>query len=447
VTCHNETRKTGGLSLATFDVARAGQDAEVAERVIRKLQAGLMPPPTLPRPDEAAHAALVAALERTVDAAAAAKPNPGVRTFQRLNRPEYARAIQDLLALEVDAGSWLPLDQKSANFDNIADVQALSPTLLEGYLNAAAAISSMAIGDRNAPTVDHSYTRPGYVSQHPWDHVAGAPYGTRGGMVVKHVFPADAQYVFEIALNSGNSAWFEDLDISVNGERVALLEYETGPAGSADGRGGRLIRTGPILIRAGQQRVAAAFVKRFEGPYEDLIRPHDWSFAGGGSGGPGITTLPHVRDLIIKGPYKTTGISETLTRQRIFTCRPTTPGEERPCAQQIVSRLGGEAYRRPLTPGEIDRLMPFYDRASSGAGGASGSGGFETGIRRARPKADSRAVCAARSKRCWRARISSSVSKRNRRRRDPARRTASRMSISRPGSRSSSGERFPIRNC
>src|SRR5438046_273847 len=147
VTCHNETRKTGGLSLATFDVARAAQDAEVAEKVIRKLQAGLMPPPTLPRPDAAAQAALVTALETTVDAAAVAKPNPGVRTFQRLNRPEYARAIGDLLGLHVDAGNWLPNDQKSANFDNIADVQALSPTLLEAYLNAASAISAMAVGD------------------------------------------------------------------------------------------------------------------------------------------------------------------------------------------------------------------------------------------------------------------------------------------------------------
>src|SRR5947208_4311911 len=157
VTCHNETRKTGGLSLATFDVAEAGRNADVSERMIRKLQAGLMPPPAAARPDAAAQAALIAALEINVDAAALAKPNPGIRTFQRLNRPEYSRAIRDLLALDVDASNWLPLDQKSANFDNIADAQALSPTLLEAYLNAAAAISDMAFGDRNAPAVDHRY--------------------------------------------------------------------------------------------------------------------------------------------------------------------------------------------------------------------------------------------------------------------------------------------------
>src|SRR2546427_10041492 len=377
VTCHSEPRKTGGLSLAAFDVARAAQNADVAERMIRKLQAGYMPPPLAPRPDAETQAALVAALETTVDVAAAAKPNPGVRTFQRLNRPEYARVVRELLGLDVDAGNWLPLDTKSANFDNIADAQTLSPTLLEAYLNAAAAISSMAVGDRNASTVDSTYTAPGYLSQHPWDHVEGAPYGTRGGMVVDHVFPADAEYVFEIAIVSGSNARFEDIDVSINGERIALLEYEPGPAGSADGRGGRAVRTEPIVVRAGQHRVAAAFVRKVDGPYEDLIRPHDWSFAGGGSGGPGITTLPHVRDLTIKGPYRITGMSETPSRQKIFTCRPTMPGEEKPCARQIVSRLGGDAYRRPLTASEIDRLMPFYEK------GAVKGGGFEGGVRAA----------------------------------------------------------------
>ena len=372
--CHNDTRKSGGLSLAAFDVAGAAQNTDVAEKVIRKLQAGMMPPPLSPRPDAATHAALVTTLETTIDAAAAAKPNPGIRTFQRLNRPEYARAVHDLLGLDVDAGSWLPLDQKSANFDNIADVQALSPTLLEAYLNAASAISLMAVGDRNAPAIDHTYTNAGYLSQHPWDHVDGAPYGTRGGMVVNHVFPADAEYVFELAVNSGSNARFEDIDVSINGERVALVEYESGPAGGADGRGARIVRTEPVLVRAGQQRVAAAFVRRLEGPYEDLIRPHEWSFAGGGAGGPGITTVPHLRDLIIKGPSKTTGISETSSRQKIFSCRPTGSGEERPCARQIVARLGGEAYRRPLTAGEIDRLMPFYEKGAA-------KGGFEGGIR------------------------------------------------------------------
>jgi len=376
VGCHNDKLKTGGLSLEAFDVSRAAEHAETSEKVIRKLQAGLMPPPLAARPDAATQKTLIAAVETTVDAAAAAKPNPGVRTFQRLNRPEYARAIKDLLTLNVDAGNWLPLDQKSANFDNIADAQTLSPTLLEAYLNAAAAISRMAVGDRHASAVDSIYTAPGYVSQHPWDHVDGAPFGTRGGLVIDHVFPADAEYVFEVTLNSGSNARFEDIDISIDGERVALLEYETQPAGGADGRGARGVRTEAILVRAGQHPVAAAFVRRFEGPYEDLIRPHDWSFAGGGSGGPGITTLPHIRDLIIKGPFKVTGISDTPSRQKIFTCRPTLPNEEQPCARQIIARLGAEAYRRPLGGDEVDRLLPFYETGAA-------KEGFEGGVRTA----------------------------------------------------------------
>jgi hypothetical protein len=374
--CHSDKGKAGGLSLAAFDVAHAAQTPEVAEKMIRKLQAGFMPPPLAPRPDAATYAALITALESDVDTAAAIKPNPGGRTFQRLNRPEYARAVRDLLALDVDAGAWLPLDSKSANFDNIADAQALSPTLLEAYLNAASAISRMAVGDRNAPTVDSTYASPGYLSQHPWDHVEGAPYGTRGGSVVEHVFPADAEYVFEVDLVSGSNARFEDIDISIDGERVALIEYETGPAGGADGRGAVPMRTEPILIRAGQHLVAAAFVRKAEGPYEDLIRPHDWSYAGGGSGGPGITTLPHLRDLIIKGPYRVTGISETASREKIFSCRPTSAAEERPCARQILTRLASDAYRRPITSGELDRLTPLFDKAAA-------KGGFEAGVRSA----------------------------------------------------------------
>jgi hypothetical protein len=375
-TCHNDKARIAGLSLANFDMARAADDAELAERMIRKLQAGMMPPPGVARPDPAAYAALIAALETTIDTAAAVSPDPGGRTFQRLNRAEYKRSVRDLLGLEVNPGDWLPLDQMSANFDNIADEQPLSPTLLEAYLNAASAISRMAIGDRDAPVIDHSYTSPIYVSQHPWDHVDGAPYGTRGGMVVDHVFPADAEYVFDLTFASGDNARFEDIDVSINGERVALLQWEQEPAAAADGRGGRSLRTDPILVRAGQHRVAAAFIKRTDGPYEDLIRPHDWSFAGGGSGGSGITTLPHLRDLVISGPYNATGISETPTRARIFTCRPTVAAEERPCARQILSRLASDAYRRPLQPGELDRLMPFFEKNAA-------KDGFEGGVRAA----------------------------------------------------------------
>ena len=375
VGCHNERRKdtAGGLALENFDVAKAAEHGAIAEKMIVKLQAGMMPPATARRPDPATYAALINALETTVDAAAAARPNPGRRTFPRLNRAEYARAIRELLNLDVDASKWLPLDTMSANFDNIADEQALSPTLLEAYLNAASDISKMAIGDRTARAIDNTYTNPSYMSQHAWDHIEGAPYGTRGGMVITHVFPADGEYSFEITLNAGDNARYEDIDISVDDERVALLAYEAGPAGGADGRGATPVMTEPVLIRAGQHKVSAAFVRRTEGPYEDLIRPHDWSFAGGGSGGGGITVLPHLRDLIIRGPYKTTGISQTPSRAKIFSCRPTSHDEEVKCAREIVTRLATEAFRRPVALRETDRLMPFFQKGAE-------KGGFDAGV-------------------------------------------------------------------
>jgi hypothetical protein len=251
----------------------------------------------------------------------------------------------------------------------------LSPTLLDSYLNAAGDISRMAVGDKNAPSIDKTYTNQTYVSQHPWDHVDGAPYGTRGGMVVDHVFPADGEYVLEVTFTNGDNARFEDVDISVDGQRVALLAFENGPQIAADGSGATPLFTDPILVKAGQHKVAAAFVRRADGPYEDLIKPHEWSNAGGGSGGGGITTLPQLRDVVIRGPSKTTGISMTPSRKKIFSCRPTSSSaDERACARQIVTRLGGEAYRRPLTAAEIDRLMPFFDREAA-------KNGFEAGVR------------------------------------------------------------------
>ncbi|MEO7158478.1 MAG: DUF1587 domain-containing protein, partial [Vicinamibacterales bacterium] len=281
VGCHSDRNKdrAGSLSLASWDIAKAGPQADVTERMIRKLQAGMMPPPGMPRPEPAVYQNFIRTLETTVDLHARANPNPGGRTFQRLNRPEYARAVKDLLDLEVVSGKWLPLDTMSANFDNIADEQALSPTLLESYLNAAADISRMAVGDKSAPSIDTTYTNPTYMSQHPWDHVDGAPFGTRGGIVVEHVFPADGEYQFEMTFNSGENTRFEDIDISIDGQRVALVQYELINVAGADGRGQTPLRTEPILVKAGQHKIAAAFVKKIDGPYEDLIRPHDWSYA------------------------------------------------------------------------------------------------------------------------------------------------------------------------
>jgi hypothetical protein len=375
VRCHSEPRLRGNLSLRDFDIATAPENAEVVERMIRKLRAGMMPPPGARAPAGDTLLQLVEALESTLDAAAQRNPNPGGRTFQRLNRREYEYAVLGLLDLTIDAGDWLPLDQMSANFDNIADVQSLSPMLLEAYLNAAADISRMAVGDRNASAVNVNYRRSPYQSQHPWDRVEGAPYGTRGGIVVEHVFPADGTYQFGMTFNSGRGTRFEDIDVSVDGQRVALLAY-TRSGEAADGRGGGALWTGPVFVGAGQHKVSAAFVRRFDGPYEDLIRPHDWSLAGGGSGGDGITTLPHLQDLIVGGPVEATGISNTPTRDKLFTCRPTRPAEEEPCARQTIQRLASAAYRRPVHDDEVDGMMRFYVEGQE-------VGGFEEGVRSA----------------------------------------------------------------
>jgi uncharacterized protein DUF1592/uncharacterized protein DUF1588/uncharacterized protein DUF1587/uncharacterized protein DUF1595/uncharacterized protein DUF1585/cytochrome c len=375
VRCHSDSRLRGNLTLEGFDIGEAADNAEVIERMIRKVRAGMMPPPGARAPEGDTLAQFAGQLEAVMDAAARRSPNPGGRTFQRLNRPEYGQAIRDLLSLDVEPGDWLPLDQMSANFDNIADVQSLSPLLLESYLNAAADISRMAVGDRDAPSINVNYKNSQYRSQHPWDHVEGAPYGTRGGIVVEHVFPADGMYTFGMTFSAGRNTRFEDIDISIEGDRVALMAY-TRSGEAADGRGGGAMWTEPIFVRAGQRFVSAAFIRRSDGPYEDLIRPHDWSMAGGGSGGAGVTTLPHLQDFIVGGPHEVTGLSDTPSRNQIFVCRPTAPAEEEGCARQIVERLANRAYRRPVTDAEIDGILGFYEAGLS-------RGGFERGIREA----------------------------------------------------------------
>jgi hypothetical protein len=386
--CHNSASLSGNLSLDSFDVSAPEAAAEIAEKMVRKLRAGMMPPPGVPRPPEEDLDALATHLESRLDESWQRHPNPGRRTFQRLNRAEYESAIRDLLALEVKAGDYLPPDTKSANFDNIADAQMLSATLLEGYLRGASEISRLAIGDPKATAREATYKVTRWVSQ--TEHVEGAPYGTRGGISVVHNFPADGRYLFRIsfhhettgALHGSGQATLhtsqdnlEQIEISVNGERAALLPIDRWMHVS-DPNGVNL-RTEPILVRAGPQRVSAAFLKTFEGPVQDLIRPHDWSIASTSiADAYGMTSLPHLRDLAITGPYDPTGVSETPSRRKIFTCRPASPEEELACAESIVSRLGSQAYRRPLAPRDLEPLMSLY------LAGAK-DGGFEAGIRTA----------------------------------------------------------------
>jgi cytochrome c553 len=378
-TCHDDEAKTGGLTLEHFDAATIDQHADVAEKMIRKLRAGMMPPPTVKdRPDNATLNAFAASLETRIDQAAALHPNPGRRSFQRLNRAEYGRAIHDLLDIDVDVNAFLPADTVSHGFDNIADVQSFSPTLMQGYLSAASKIASVALGDRTASPTEATYKVPRTESQ--MRHVEGTPWGTRGGLSVTHTFPADGDYTFRIMLHSvptgqlyGSTVRGEQIEVAINGERVALIPINYRMS-EQDPNGMNLV-TPRIHVNAGPQHVTAAFIQHFDGPIDDLLSPQDYTLADTQIGdGYGVTTLPHVRDFSITGPFKVTGVSDTPSRRRIFACRPTEPSEEAPCAMAILKRLTSQAYREPASSGDVEPLMKFYNQGRK-------DGDFESGIR------------------------------------------------------------------
>ena len=387
VRCHNDRTRSGNMSLEGFAVAAADEHPALAEQMVRKLRAGMMPPAGARRPDDDALTGLATALEARLDARAAVAPNPGRRSFQRLNRAEYERSIRDLLALEIDAGSYLPPDTKSANFDNIADAQLLSPTLMNGYLRAASDISRLAVGDPSASPIETAYKVTRWMSQR--EQVEGAPYGSRGGTSVVHTFPADAEYIFRVSFHhettgdlfgAGRGALHtvdspEQIEISVDGERAALLDIDRWMhVSDPDGVN---LWTDPIRVSAGPHRISAVFVRRFDGPAQDLISPHEWSLSSTSvANAYGFTSLPHLRDFAVRGPFDATGVSDTPSRGRIFSCRPATSADARACAQTIVGRLGGAAYRRPLTPDTIQGLMALYDAGEA-------EGGFEPGVRMA----------------------------------------------------------------
>ena len=382
VTCHSDRRRVGNLSLASFDFATVADSMPmVAEKMIGKLRAGMMPPPGRRRPGGDTMDALTFALERLMDARARAEPNPGSRAFQRLNRPEYERSVLELLGLEVDASSWLPLDTRSANFDNLADVQMPSATVLDAYLDAASEIARLAIGDPRATPSSSSYRVPRLASQ--LERVDGAPPGTRGGPAVAHTVPADGEYVFVPTLHAtptgqlfgSTSPFDEQIEIAVDGERVALLDVDRGMSQSDPN--GMDLRTPPIPVRAGPHRVSATFVRRFEGPVNDVLAPIGHSIADTQIGlQHGVTALPHLQAFTVTGPYNATGVSDTPVRRRIFSCRPLAPEEARPCAERIFTRLATVAYRRPADASDVAALMAFYEAGEK-------EGGFEVGVRTA----------------------------------------------------------------
>src|SRR5687767_7732832 len=384
--CHNDRNKNnaGGLSLQAFDAAKVGHDpqvADTAEKIIRKLRSGMMPPPGSRRPEASVINAFASSMETRLDQAAALNPNPGSRPFQRLNRAEYARAINAMLALDVDVSAFLPPDQISAGFDNVADSQGFSATLMEGYLRAANRISALAVGDPKAEPSATTYKVPRTGSQ--MRHIEGTPFGTRGGISVMHTFPADGEYSFRMQLHSiptgqlfGSTVRGELLEVSLDGERVAVLEIN--PRMSEADPNGMNITTPKIHIKAGTQRVSAAFVARFDAVPDDLMPPIDHTLADSQIGaGFGITTLPHLREFAVTGPFSVTGVSDTPSRRRIFSCRPTSATDEAACAAEIIRKLATQAYRGPLSTADFDGLHKFYQQ------GRKDGGDFESGIRMA----------------------------------------------------------------
>ncbi len=370
VACHNEFLSQAALNLRGFDAENPHLNPVVAEKMIRKLRAGQMPPREMPR-DQAAIDHLVETLERELDRHAKAEGRAGSRPFQRVNRAEYAQLVHDLLGLTIDPSVWLPEDRISASFDNIADAQEMSATLMAAYLTAASDIARRAVGNEEAPPVAATYSNPPGQSQHEWERVEGAPYGTRGGISALHTFPADGEYTFSMRFMSGWGERYDDIDVSIDRERVALVLY----GGDIDYQGLKdfPVETGPVFIRAGEHRVTAAFIRKMDGPYEDLLKPNARSLTGTETSY-GTTSPPNLMHLTIEGPYNAVGISDTPTRQRIFSCRPTSPDEEKPCAEEIVARLASQAFGQDLNDKLLDDLMHFY------AIGAE-EGGFEMGIR------------------------------------------------------------------
>jgi mono/diheme cytochrome c family protein len=358
VTCHNDRLKTAGLSLQSLALTNVPEQAEVWEKVARKLRSGEMPPPTVrARPDAQMAGALVTYLETSLDRAAVLHPNPGRAPVHRLNRAEYSNAIRDLLAVDVRPGEWLPVDDSGYGFDNIAAVLSTSPALLDRYMSAARKISRLAVGDLTVKPVEEIYDAKrdplkGSRNEQLNDDL---PFDSRAGMTVAHYFPLDAEYVFKIRFQ-GIQVGGEEMEIDPYQVRVAVkaglhtvgvtsprenLKPERdapadGPGGGTGGRGGPAQIPAPVDLR-----LSGARLKRFD------VR----------------ATTPEVNKLIIGGPYNPTSRGDTASRRTIFVCRPVRPAQEPACARTILTALAHRAFRRPVTSADIEPLYAFYQTA------------------------------------------------------------------------------------
>jgi mono/diheme cytochrome c family protein len=376
VTCHNARLKTANLSLDQLDLANLADRVHVAETVVRKVRAGLMPPTSSRRPDAAALQSMVAWMEGELDRAAETHlPAPGLH---RLNRTEYTNAIRDLIALEVDASKFLPADDSTRGFDNIAGALTMSPALMEAYLSAAGKISRLAMGDVSSPS-QQVFEVPADTAQN--HHIEGLPFGTRGGILIRHQFPADGQYMFKV---KGVTGYFqavlggvtgEQLIVTVDGEKVAQFDWDKEIAGTT----GIGKSTPKIPVTAGLHTIGVTFLATNDVPGTELNRPFQRTMNTPGSI-PGFIFYPHVGQVTIEGPYDVTGAGDTASRRAILTCRPKTTAQELSCARSIVTSLARRAFRRPITATDLRILMPFY-QAGRGEDG-SFDGGIEAALQR-----------------------------------------------------------------
>jgi hypothetical protein len=376
VTCHNDRTKRANLSLEKLDLAtHVAENPQFWEKVVRKLRAGVMPPPGMRRPDFPAYTALTEWLETEIDRKA--KANPGTKVLHRLNRAEYANAIRDLLDVEIDPATLLPPDDSSRGFDNVAGSLGLSPTLLESYANAAGKVARMAVGYWKTPT-ERTYIAPSDTSQEY--HLEGLPFGTRGGMVVTHVFPADGEYKFSLKeFVLGPYIGDEQLELDIDGERVQLFDWNNLKGGNpgADGdTGGGLEITVPV--KAGTHKVGVTFLATNYRPSLDLAKHYARSTLEN-SRIAGFTNYPEVGLLKIQGPFAAQRPTNSRSMRKVFACHPASAAQEEPCARQIVSMLARRAYRRPATPEDLEGLMGFYQ---DGRKGATFEDGIEIAIRR-----------------------------------------------------------------
>jgi mono/diheme cytochrome c family protein len=400
ISCHSDRLKTGNLSLEHVSLDRASADAETLEKVIRKVRAGLMPPAGAKRPDRATLDNFASSIENAIDRAAASSPNPGKTPLHRMNRAEYANAIRDLLALDVDASTLLPADDSSRGFDNIADVLGVSPSLLERYVAAAAKISRLAVGERDASPLQVTYTVKGDLSQN--QTLEGQPLGTRGGTTIKHNFPVDGEYQIKLSLLKlsfgqvfGEGAEGEELEVTLNGQRVKLFKLDdvamffmreangshppkpkpTDPIEERVKMTPDIRLEFPLKVKAGPQTIGVSFLNKGYAANEDLVkRPLSSTYDVFIGMQYGYTTAPHLSRVVITGPYKATGLGDTPSRRRVFACRPASTNEETPCAHQIVSTLARRAYRRAVTDADVEPLLAFYQQEKTK------TGNFEAGI-------------------------------------------------------------------